>query len=145
MDKEQPVEFVRQRGLAVVATRDAHGKPQAALVGAAATEQGEIVFDTLTSSRKYRNINSHPRVALVIGWDDEVTLQCEGVAELPLGEDLDRCLAAYFEQYPDGRQRAASPDITHVRVRPGWLRYSDYRPASFTIEEFELPGPAGTP
>jgi pyridoxine/pyridoxamine 5'-phosphate oxidase len=138
MDREQLVEFVRHRGLAVVATRDANGEPQAALVGVAATALGEIVFDTLTSSRKYRNITSHPGVALVIGWDDEVTLQCEGLADLPLGEDLVRCTTAYFDQYPDGRQRAASPDIKHVRVRPRWLRYSDYRPDSFTIEELEL-------
>ena len=141
MDREQLVEFVRHRGLAVVATRDANGEPQAALVGVAATALGEIVFDTLTSSRKYRNINSHPRVALVIGWDDEVTLQCEGLADLPTGADLVRCTTAYFEQYPDGRQRAASPDIMHVRVRPRWLRYSDYRPDSFTIDELELPCP----
>jgi PPOX class probable F420-dependent enzyme len=138
MTKEQLVEFVRQRGLAVVATRAPDGEPQAALVGVAATAAGEIVFDTLTSSRKYRNISSHPRVALVIGWDDEVTLQCEGVADLPLGEDLDRCTTAYFEQYPDGRQRAAHPEIRHVRVRPRWLRHSDYRAESYTIEEFEL-------
>jgi PPOX class probable F420-dependent enzyme len=138
MDKEQLVEFVQQRGLAVVATRDADGEPQAALVGVAATAEGEIVFDTLTSSRKCRNISSHPRVALMIGWDDEVTLQCEGVADLPLGEDLVRCTTAYFEQFPDGRQRAANPDIKHVRVRPHWLRYSDYRPDSYTIEELEL-------
>lgn len=52
MDREQ-LEFVRQRGLAVVAARDANGEPQAALVGVAAIAQGEIVFDTLTSSRKY--------------------------------------------------------------------------------------------
>ena len=103
-----------------------------------ATTKGEVVFDTLTSSRKYRNISSNPRVALVVGWDDEVTLQCEGMADLPLGEDLARCRTAYFEQYPDGRQRAASPDIRRVRVRPGWLHYSDYRPDSFTIGEFEL-------
>jgi uncharacterized pyridoxamine 5'-phosphate oxidase family protein len=138
MDTGQFVEFVAQRGLAVVATIGGKGEPQAALVGVAATSQGEIVFDTLTSSRKYRNISSNPRVALVVGWDDEVTLQCEGLADLPLGEDLARCQSTSFAQYPDGRQRAASPDIRHVRVRPGWLRYSDYRPDSFTIEDFEL-------
>ena len=46
MDTGQLVEFVRQRGLVVVATRDALGDPQAALVGVAATAEGEIVFDT---------------------------------------------------------------------------------------------------
>jgi pyridoxine/pyridoxamine 5'-phosphate oxidase len=138
MDTEQFLEFVTRRGLAVVATIGQEGEPQAALVGVAVTTVGEIVFDTLTSSRKYRNISSNPRVALVVGWDDEVTPQCQGLADLPLGEDLVRCQTAYFQQYPDGRQRSASPDIRHVRVRPGWLRYSDYRPGSFTIEEFGL-------
>ncbi len=56
-----------------------------------------------------------------MGWDDEVTVQCEGAA-----------------QYPDGRERATLPGITYVRVRPRWLRYSDYRAASFTIDESEL-------
>lgn len=118
MNSEQLVEFIRQRGLAVVATRGGGGggEPQAALVGVAA------------------NITADQRVALVIGWDDEVPLQCEGLADLPQDEDLLRCTTAYFEQYPGGRQRAASPDITHVRVRPRWMRYSDYRPDSFTAE-----------
>jgi hypothetical protein len=74
----------------------------------------------------------------VVGCHNEVTLQCEGLADLPLGEDLARCQTAYFQQYPDGRQRAATPDIRHVHGRPGWLRYSDYRPDSFSIDEVEL-------
>ncbi len=75
----------------------------------------------------------------MIGWDDEVTLQCEGLADLPMGDDLLRCTTAYFEQYPDGRQRAAGPDITHARVRPHWMRYSDYRSDSFAVEETYMP------
>jgi hypothetical protein len=42
---------------------------------------------------------------------------------------------AYFAQYPDGVERAHDHDIVHVRVRPSWLRYSDYRLGSFTVEE----------
>jgi hypothetical protein len=38
-----------------------------------------------------------------------------------------------------GDKRAARPDIKHVRVSRGWLRYSDRRPDSFIIAEFELP------
>jgi PPOX class probable F420-dependent enzyme len=129
------VAFVRARGLAVIATRGQDGTPQAALIGVAATDQAEIVFDTIKTSRKYRNINADPRVALVVGLDDEVTVQAEGVADLPRGEELRRCTDAYFALYPDGRQRATDPDIVHVRVRLTWLRYSDYRPDSVTIEE----------
>jgi PPOX class probable F420-dependent enzyme len=136
------VAFVRQRGRAVLATRGPDGAPQAALIGVAATDQGEIVFDTSRSSRKFANITADPRVALVVGLDDEVTVQAEGFADLPAGEELRRCVDAYFAQYPDGRDRAADPDIVHFRVRLAWLRYGDYRPDSFTIEESPVPPPA---
>jgi general stress protein 26 len=126
----------------VIASRGQDGAPQAALIGVAATDQAEIVFDTTRSSRKYRNITADGRVALVIGLDDEVTVQAEGVADLLRGEELRRCTEAYFAQYPDGRQRATDPDIVHFRVRLTWLRYSDYRPDSFAIEESPVGSPA---
>lgn len=140
MDRAELVTFVRRRGLAVVATRGPDGAPEAALVGVAATDHGEIVFDTSIGSRKYCNILAYPRVALVIGWEDEVTVQCEGSADILVGADRDRCLRTYLEQYPDGRQRACAPDIAHIRVRPGWVRHSDYRPGSFGIQETRLDG-----
>lgn len=133
------VAFVRQRGLAVLATRGPGGGPQAALIGVAATDRAEIVFDTSRRSRKYRNLLADPAVALVVGLDDEVTVQAEGVADIPSGHELRRCTDAYFTQYPDGRQRAEDPDIVHIRVRLAWLRYSDYRPGSFGIDETPLP------
>jgi general stress protein 26 len=126
----------------VIATRGSDGAPQAALIGVAATDHGEIVFDTTRSSRKFRNIAADPRVALVVGLDDEVTVQAEGVADLPHGEELRRCTDAYFAQYPDGRERASDPDIVHFRVRLTWLRYSDYRLDSVTIEENRLTPPS---
>jgi general stress protein 26 len=120
----QFIDFVRQRDLAVIATRGADGAPQAALVGIAATWRAELAFDTSRSSRKYRNLSAFAQVAMVIGWDNEMTVQCEGIADIPMGSDHDRCLDAYLAQYPDGVERAHEPDIVHVRVRPNWLRYS---------------------
>jgi hypothetical protein len=64
-----------------------------------------------------------------------MTVQCEGIADIPTGADRDRCLQAYFAQYLDGVERAHDPEIVYVRVRPSWLRYSDYRPGFFTVEE----------
>ena len=135
MDQQQFIDFVRQRGLAVIATRGASGAPQAALVGITATARGELVFDTSRRSRKYRNLSAFPEVAMVIGWDNEMTVQCEGTADTPTGTDHDRCVQAYLTQYPDGAERAHDPDIVHVRVRPNWLRYSDYRLGSFAVDE----------
>jgi hypothetical protein len=91
VDQQQFINFVRQRGLAVIATRGADGAPQAALVGITATGRGELVFDTSRSSRKYRNLPAFSEVALVIGWDHEMTVQCEGTADVPTGADFDRC------------------------------------------------------
>jgi PPOX class probable F420-dependent enzyme len=138
MSPSELVAFIRQRGLAVVATCAADGAPEAALVGIAATEGSELVFDTSRASRKYRNLQASPRVAVVIGWDDEVTVQCEGIADTPTGEDADRCRQAYFTQYPDGIERARDPQVVHVRIRPTWLRYSDYRPDTFAVVETNL-------
>ena len=138
MNRAELVTFVRRRGLAVVATRGPDGAPEAALVGVAATDHGEIIFDTSVRSRKYRNIQAFPQVAVVIGWDDEVTVRCEGTAGILTGAERDRCLSVYVEQYPDGRQRAEDPDIAHVRIRPRWIRHSDYRPGSFGIRETRL-------
>ena len=143
MTSDELVAFVRARALAVVATRGPDGSPEAALVGVAATDEGEIVFDTSKRSRKYRNLTDHPGVALVIGLDDEVTVQCEGLADVPTGAAWRRCTEAYFVQYPDGRERASDLDIGHVRVRVRWLRYSDYRTDSFTLEESWLPESSG--
>ena len=141
MDRSELIDFVRARGLAVVATTGPDGRPEAALVGITATDRGELVFDTSRTSRKATNLEREPRVAAVIGWDDEVTVQLEGVADLLTGADLERCKQAYFTQYPDGAERARDPDICHFRISPQWLRCSDYRPETFGITETRFDEP----
>ena len=129
--------FLRQHRLAVVSTvRD--GAPQAAVVGIAVTDALEIVFDTVTTSRKYANLIADPRVALVAGWDYGQTVQVEGVADVPSGHEVTACKQVYFAVWPDGRERERWPDIAYIRVRPRWLRYSDYSAAPPQIEELTL-------
>ena len=81
--------------------------PLAAVAGIAVTDALEIIFDTLTTSRKYANLRADPRVALVIGWDAEQTVQYEGIADLPAGADLDACKQTYFATWPDGSRTRA--------------------------------------
>jgi hypothetical protein len=52
MDQQQFVDFVSQRGLAIIATRGAGDGPQAAQVSITTTGRGELVFDTSRSFRK---------------------------------------------------------------------------------------------
>jgi len=130
------LQFLRRYRLAVVSSVEAaSGAPQAAVVGFAVSDQLELVFDTLDSTRKYANLVADPRVALVIGWDDAITAQIEGVADVPSGVELERLRDVYFGPYPDGRDRLAWPGITHVRVRPTWARLSDFTTDPPRIDE----------
>jgi hypothetical protein len=146
MTPREILDFVRAQRLAVEATVAASGAPQAAMIGIGVSERLELVFDTLGSTRKAVNFRSNPRMALVIGGfdpKDPRTVQYEGIADEPSGAELERVKALYFEAYPDGPSRASWPGITYVRVRPTWLRYSDYRtdpPIIVELDEAALRG-----
>jgi general stress protein 26 len=129
MNRRALLEFVRFHRLAVQASVSAEGAAQAAIVGFAVTDQFEIVFDTLETTRKAQNLRQNPRVALVIGgWvpGDERTVQYEGLADEPSGSEMERLKESYYAVYPDGPSRLSWPGLIYIRVRPTWIRYSDY-------------------
>jgi general stress protein 26 len=136
MTRAELVAFLRRHRWAVEASVHASGAPQAAVVGFAVTDDLELVFDTLDSTRKTANLRRDARVALVIGWDEEQTVQFEGVADEPTGAELRRLKETYFAAFPDGTVRQAWPGITYFRARPTWIRYADYRGLKPTIIEF---------
>lgn len=142
-DRDVVLDFLRRHRLGVQASTAADGSPQAAVVGVALTDRGELVFDTLRSSRKCVNLRRDPRIALVFGWDleDGRTLQLEGLADEPAGNDRVRVQAAYLATFADGAERAHDPAITYIRVRPSWLRLSDFRTLPPTVIEVELTWP----
>jgi pyridoxine/pyridoxamine 5'-phosphate oxidase len=79
------------------------------VIGIAVTESLDIIFDTVTTSRKYANMRANPRVALVVGWDAEQTVQYEGIAELLTGRERDVCKPEYSATWPSGRERERRP------------------------------------
>ena len=132
--------FMRANRLAVEASVSAAGGAQAAVVGIAVTDAFELVFDTLDSTRKVANLRTNQRVAFVIGGTtpgDECTVQYEGVADEPVGPERERIRAAYFSTWPDGPARAKWPGIVYVRVRPTWIRYSDFNRNPPVVVEFD--------
>jgi hypothetical protein len=62
----------------------------------------------------------------VIGWSGEQTVQLEGRAIFPAGEELERYREIYFAAWPDGRDRLSWPGLVHVVVQPRWIRFSDF-------------------
>ena len=129
MTPDALLEFMRSEKYAVQTSVSPGGLPQAAVVGIAVTDRFEIVFDTLASSRKAPNLRANPAIAFVIGGTregDERTVQYEGTADEPDGGELERLLAVYYARFPEGPERRNWPGLIYVRVKPTWLRYSDF-------------------
>ena len=131
--------FLRTQRLAVQASISPSGTPQSAVVGIAVSDRFEIVFDTLASTRKAINFRQNPNAALVVGGltaGDERTAQIDGIADEPSGEELERLKRVYYDVYPDGPSRLSWPGLIYVRVRPTWIRFSDYNQGPPLIVEF---------
>jgi len=139
MDQAAVYEFMCAFRYGVVSSIAPDGSPQSALVGIAVTPQLEIVFDTVKSSRKYPNLIARPRCSFVIGWDGEQTVQYEGFATEPQGEELSRFQQAYFAVWPDAPSRLSWPGIAYFAVKPLLLRHTDFDKSPPQIVELRFP------
>jgi general stress protein 26 len=119
-------DFIKSRSLAVITSVNEKAMPEAALIGIAVTPKLEIIFDTANISRKYPNLLKNPAVALVIGWDNDITLQYEGTAnQLQDGDDHYKQL--YFDTFKDAQQRGQTlHGIVYFKISPHWIRYCNY-------------------
>ena len=137
--------FMRAHSLAVQASVSPSHSPQAAVVGFIVTDDFEMFFDTLDSTRKLVNLRQNSRIAFVVGGaapGDERTVQYEGLADEPNGLELQHLKERYFLQFPDGRDRLSWPGLTYVCARPRWIRFSDFSHTPPEIVEFSF-GQAG--
>lgn len=137
MSLDDVLRFLREHELVVEASVHADGSPQAATIGIAASMVAgvlELVFDTSTTSRKHQNLERDGRIAIA-AWHDAVTVQIEARADRPTGEDLARAKATYLAAFPDGKERERLPDIAYWRLRPTWIRTSDFSTTPPTITE----------
>lgn len=136
MTKTDLLQYIKKYGSGIIATQSPSGNPQAAFVVFAVDDQLELVFDTVKSSRKWANLEHSTNVAIVIGgWDgSETTLQYEGIADEPQGSELERIREIYFSTFPDGRDRLNWEGITHFRIKPTWIRYSDFNTGGSIVE-----------
>jgi len=125
MTRAELVALLRDLKFAVEATVHDDGRPQAATIGVAVTDELELVFDTVMTTRKWANLRRDPRIALT-WWRRDLTVQLEGVADEPTGDELERLRACYVAAFPGGVARAAWPTIAYFRVRPTWIRVSDF-------------------
>ena len=121
--------YMRSHKLAVISTLGADVGPQSAFVGVATTDKFEIIFDTVSTSRKHANLLRDPRIAVTYAAAPaEQTLQYEGVAfAVSRTDPYDAAFREdYYRAWPDGPERLKWPDLVYWRIEARWLRYSDY-------------------
>jgi hypothetical protein len=141
VDRAELIAFMRRHRLAVQSSVSPAGAAQSAVVGIAVGDSLEIVFDTLDSTRKAQNLHRNRHISFVIGGltpGDERSVQYDGVAQFPSGEELERARELYFSVWPDGRERLHWPGLIHVLARPTWIRFSDFNQRPPQISEFDL-------
>ena len=144
MTQPELLQFLRGHLLAVQSSVSPAGAPQAAVVGIAVSDGFEIVFDTLDSTRKVQNLRQNPKIAFVIGGvtpGEERTVQYEGIADEPIGAELERLKQLYYKSFPDGPARLKWPGLIYIRARPKWIRYSDFNRNPPEIVEFHFDEP----
>lgn len=132
------IEYVRAQRTGVVSTLGPGGAPQAAYLPLAVTDRGELVFDAKPDSRKVANLRRDGRIAIVIGGADGTTLQCEGVADAPGGDELERCAAAYVAAFPEFADSIGGGGVVVLRVVLQWARYGDFRDGATDLREIRL-------
>ncbi len=121
-------EFLKQCPFGIVSTVCENGAPEAAFVNLAVTDDLELIFETIQTTRKCINLRRDPRIA-VVAWLNDETLQYEGVADEPDEFALRPLLEVYLAARPAALAHRGWPGLTYFRVRPRWVRFSRYADA----------------
>jgi pyridoxine/pyridoxamine 5'-phosphate oxidase len=128
-------DFIDKQKLAVISTVTSQGNPEAAVIEFAETDDLELVFTTFSTYRKYKNLQHNKRVALVIGWDEKITVQYEGDAYELSKDEQEKYKEIYFMKNPKAKKWEERKEVRYFKVIPTWIRYSDLSVNPWKIQE----------
>ncbi len=117
-------DFIRGQALAVVSSIW-EGKPQSAVVAFSQKGDFELIFGTSNTSRKYRNLMADPNTSVVIGWDDDKTVQYEGIATEVSKEETAEYRDIHLTKNPDSATYSLLETQRYFKITPRWIRYTD--------------------
>jgi len=64
-------------------------------------------------------------------------MQYEGIVDKPSGTELEALKAIYYAKFPSGPTRLSWPGLVCLRVRPTWIRYTDFGKKPVERVEFD--------
>lgn len=135
--KDIILSFLGKNKLAVLSTID-NNKPESAVIFFSETKNLEIIFDTFNTYRKYKNLEDNQHVSLVIGWDDEITVQYEGVARELQGREIEEGVRVHLDKLPRMAKWYEMEQTRYFQVRPKWIRYANLGSNPHEIFEVEF-------
>jgi general stress protein 26 len=135
--QQKILEFLKTHKDCVISTVSPENTPEAATVGFSENDDLTLTIGTSRDSRKFANIANNPRVAVVVGFSGNITVQYEGVARELADPELSARLAAHFIKVPEA-QKYNDPSQTYLTITPTWVRYTNYanNPDIEELEEF---------
>ena len=128
-------DFIAKHSIGVLATTTAEGKPEAAVITIIVTDGLEIIFETFTNYRKYQNLKKNSSIALIVGWDEKITVQYEGIAEELYGDALQKYKGEYFLTHLKLKKWDDLPEMVWFKISPKWARYLDNNTDPRTVYE----------
>ncbi len=138
MTLKDVLQFIQEHDLAVLATSGPDNTPQAAILEFTALDDATILIDTLKTSRKYHNMKSNSKVALVIGWENNRTVQITATATELAGQDLVRAEEQHVHNNEYARKWEEYDRVAYFALKPSTIHYTDAGQSPWTIEDFEL-------
>lgn len=126
--KDDVLAFLNQHNRCVLSTGGADGQPEAAMVGYSVNANLELLIGTSNKSRKYQNLQHNPKVAVVMGFGTDATVQYEGTAREVPQEEVESWLEEHLKQLPGAKDYVHKPDQVWLLVSPTWLRYLVHTP-----------------
>ncbi|SRR6266540_5325122 len=132
MDKDELLilHFLQKQPMATIATIAPDSlQPESALIAFTQTDRLEIIFESFANTRKWHNLQKNPHVALVIGWNTRrhITVQYEGIATAIPPADTEKYTQIFLaKDTPCTEKFLRDRRAQLFKVRPTWIRYSDY-------------------
>ncbi len=136
--REQLYEFMNSCTLGVISTVSEDKLPHSAIVGFGQTKDLKVLFGTDNSSLKYKNLQSDPHVAFVIGGENAETIQLEGIARELKPEELDVVRQNYWQKNPRAEVHHKNVGERYFIITPTWIRYTDLRVEPWDITELKF-------
>ncbi len=136
-DKTAIYDYLKSNQYMTLATSSSESKPEAATVEYV-LDGDELLINTFTYYRKYKNLLENPFVACVITTSHEKTLQLDARITLLSGEDAVSAEQKMLIADPDFANFFSENDTRFFKITPTWMRLRDYTKQPMSVHEVSI-------